>query len=219
VTGAGDTVTAAVAVTLVAGGTLVEAAIIGNAAAGIAVAQPGVVTVSRFEVERALLGGSGPAKLKTQEELQQAVARLKRQGRRVVWTNGCFDILHAGHITYLQRAAALGDVLVVGLNSDASVRAVKGPDRPVVSETERALLLSALECVDLITIFSDATPLALLQEIQPDVYAKGGDYTLDTIVQEERRAVESYGGRIEIIPGVAGRSTTGIIRKIVDTPT
>jgi D-beta-D-heptose 7-phosphate kinase/D-beta-D-heptose 1-phosphate adenosyltransferase len=219
VTGAGDTVTAAVAVTLVAGGTLVEAAIIGNAAAGIAVAQPGVVTVSRFEVERALLGGSGPAKLKTQEELQQAVARLKRQGRRVVWTNGCFDILHAGHITYLQRAAALGDVLVVGLNSDASVRAVKGPDRPVVSETERALLLSALECVDLITIFSDATPLALLQEIQPDVYVKGGDYTLDTIVQEERRAVESYGGRIEIIPGVAGRSTTGIIRKIVDTPT
>lgn len=214
VTGAGDTVAAAVILTMAAGGTLAEAAALGNTAAGIAVVQKGVVTVSAAELRAALSGGTGPAKLKTVQQLAPIVEHLQREGKRVVWTNGCFDILHVGHITYLNRARQEGDVLVVGLNSDASVRALKGPERPVVSERERAIVMGALACVDYLVIFSEPTPLTLLQALKPDVYAKGGDYTIDTIVQEERRAVESYGGRIAIIPGVEGRSTTSLIARI-----
>ncbi|MBI4558079.1 MAG: bifunctional heptose 7-phosphate kinase/heptose 1-phosphate adenyltransferase [Candidatus Hydrogenedentes bacterium] len=214
VTGAGDTVTAAVAVTLVAGGSLHDAAVIGNAAAGIAVKQPGVVTVPRAELEHALLGKVGPAKLKTLEELKQIVRRHREDGKRVVWTNGVFDLLHVGHVTYLMKAARLGDILVVGLNSDASVRKVKGPSRPVVNEANRALVLSALECVNYVTIFSDPTTVSILQALHPTVYAKGGDYNINTINQEERKVVESYGGEIHLLPGVEGQSTTKIIDKI-----
>lgn len=214
VTGAGDTVAAAVILTMAAGGTLAEAALLGNTAAGIAVVQKGVVTVTAGEVLAALSGGTGPAKLKTVAQLKPIIEDLQREGKRVVWTNGCFDILHVGHITYLNRARQEGDILVVGLNSDASVRAIKGPERPVVSERERAIVMSALACVDYLVIFSEPTPLALLQALRPDVYAKGGDYTIDTIVQEERKAVEAYGGNIAIIPGVEGRSTTNLIARI-----
>ncbi|HOT49444.1 MAG TPA: D-glycero-beta-D-manno-heptose 1-phosphate adenylyltransferase [Candidatus Hydrogenedentes bacterium] len=215
VTGAGDTVTAAVTLTMLAGGTLRDAAFVGNAAAGVAVAQKGVVTVTREETLRAIEGAKGPAKLKTLDELAPVVQRLQMEGKTVVWTNGCFDILHVGHITYLQKAAKLGDVLVVGLNSDASVRENKGPTRPVVNEADRALVLSALACVDYLVIFGDKTTVRFLEALKPDVYAKGGDYTLETIVQEERRVVEGYGGRIAIIPGVEGQSTTAIIERIV----
>ncbi len=214
VTGAGDTVTAAVAVVLTVGGTIEEAAFVGNAAAGVAVRKPGVVTVPRDELENALFGKGGPAKLKTLDELKQIVARLKAEGKRIVWTNGCFDIIHIGHIVYLQRAAAEGDVLVVGLNSDASVKKNKGPDRPIIPENERALVLAALEAVDYIVLFDDVTTVPILQVLQPDVYAKGGDYTIDTIVQEERRVVEGYGGAIAIIPGVEGYSTTNLIARL-----
>lgn len=217
VTGAGDTVTAAALLTLTSGGTLLEAAFLGNLAAGIAVAQTGVVTVSNDEVREALLEGetiSGD-KVKTLDQLQAIAKRLKREGKRLVWTNGCFDILHIGHILYLQEARKRGDVMVVGLNSDASVRENKGPDRPVVREHDRAQVLSALECVDYIIIFDDKTPMPLLEALRPDVYAKGGDYTVDTIVQEERRLVESYGGAIAIIPGCEGQSTTYLINKIM----
>ncbi len=214
VTGAGDTVTAAVTLTVLSGGTLREAAEVGNAAAGVAVAQKGVVTVSREEIESALAGSRGPAKLKTLEELGPIVKQLHDEGRKVVWTNGCFDIVHVGHITYLLKAARLGDVLIVGLNSDASVRENKGPNRPVVSEGDRALVLSALECIGHLTIFSDKTTVRILETLKPDIYVKGGDYTMDTIVQEERRVVEGYGGKIEIIPAVAGQSTSAIIERI-----
>lgn len=214
VTGAGDTVAAAVLLTLCAGGSLHDAAFLGNLTAGIAVAQEGVVTVSNEEALEALSGGGGPAKVKTLKQLQAIMTKLKREGRRVVWTNGCFDILHVGHITYLLKARQHGDVLLVGLNSDASVRANKGPSRPVVNETNRALVLSALECVDYVILFDGKTPMPLLEALQPDVYAKGGDYTLDTIVQEERRLVEGYGGSIAIIPGVEGQSTSNIIEKL-----
>ena len=214
VTGAGDTVTAAVTLSVLSGATLAEAAEIGNAAAGVAVAQKGVVTVSRAEIERALTGSRGPAKLKTIEELAPIVQALQKEGKKVVWTNGCFDILHVGHITYLLSAARLGDVLIVGLNSDASVRENKGPNRPVVPETDRALVLSALECIGYLTLFSDKTTVGILNALKPDVYVKGGDYTLDTIVQEERRVVESYGGSIEIVPAVKGQSTSAIIQRI-----
>ena len=214
VTGAGDTVTAAVAVTLTAGGSIDEAAFIGNAAAGVAVRQPGVVTVPKPELEQALLGKGGPSKLKTLEELKSIVERLKAEGKRIVWTNGCFDIIHVGHIVYLQKAAAEGDVLIVGLNSDASVRKNKGPDRPVIPEGERALVLAALECVDYILIFDDLTTVPILNVLQPEVYAKGGDYTIDTIVQEERKVVEGYGGTIAIVPGVQGHSTSSLIARL-----
>lgn len=214
VTGAGDTVTAAVAVSVVAGATLEEAAYIGNRAAGIAVAQPGVVTVPREHLMEALRASEGPIKLKSVDQLKRVVKQLQDEGKKVVWTNGCFDLLHVGHITYLQRAAQLGDVLIVGLNSDRSVRELKGPSRPIIGERERAIVLSALECVGHVCVFDDKNPLPLLEALRPDVYAKGGDYTIDTIVQEERRLVESYGGQIAIIPGVDGTSTTVIINRI-----
>ena len=214
VTGAGDTVTAAMTVTLVAGGSLGDAATVGNYAAGVAVAQRGVVTVPIAQLERAMFSASGPAKLKTLDALQNELERLRGEGKTVVWTNGCFDILHLGHISYLQRAAALGDVLVVGLNSDESVRALKGQGRPIINELDRAFVLSALECVGLVTIFTDESPLEVIKALKPDVYAKGGDYTIDTVVQPERRAVESYGGKIAILPAVEGRSTTSIISRI-----
>ncbi len=216
VTGAGDTVTATVAVSLVAGATLPEAAELGNAAAGVAVTQKGVVTVSADEVARNLAGGEkGPSKLLSIDELKQTVEQLRDEGKTIVWTNGCFDILHAGHITYLVKAAELGDALIVGINSDDSIKQVKGPDRPVVNENFRALVLSALECVDYLCVFSEPTPLSVIKELAPDVYAKGGDYTIDTIVQEERALMESLGGRIEIIPGLEGQSTTSIIEHIL----
>lgn len=159
-------------------------------------------------------GQKGRSKVKSLVELKPIVQRIQREGRTVVWTNGCFDILHAGHVTYLIEAAQQGDVLIVGLNSDASVREVKGPGRPINAQAERALVLSALECIDYVTIFSDASPLPLLDELRPDVYAKGGDYKLDTIHQEERRFVEGYGGTICIVPGVEGLSTTEIIDRM-----
>ena len=216
VTGAGDTVTAAATLALVAGASLRNAAFLGNVAAGIAVAQTGVVTVSNAEVRDALLEGESAStdKVKTLEQMSAIMKRLKREGKHVVWTNGCFDILHVGHIMYLQEARKEGDVMVVGLNSDASVRKNKGPERPVVGERDRAQVLSALECVDYVVIFDEKTPMPLLEVLQPDVYAKGGDYTIDTIVQEERRLVEAYGGAIAIIPGREGQSTTYIINKI-----
>ena len=216
VTGAGDTVTAAATLTLVSGGTLSEAAALGNLAAGIAVVQTGVVTVSNKEVHDRLVEGNSTTtdKLKTLEQLQAIMKRLKGENERVVWTNGCFDILHVGHILYLQEARKQGDIMVVGLNSDASVSENKGPERPVVCEHDRAQVLSALECVDYIIIFDEKTPMPLLKILQPDVYAKGGDYTLDTIEQHERTLVESYGGTIAIIPGREGQSTTCIIDRI-----
>lgn len=214
VTGAGDTVAAAIVLTLAAGGTLRDAAVLGNTAAGVAVVQEGVVTVSNAELRDAVLGPQGPEKLKSLEQLRGIAEKLRREGKKVVWTNGCFDLLHAGHITYLLNARALGDVMIVGLNSDASVRENKGPDRPVVTEMDRALVLSALECVDYVVLFDGRTPMPLIEVIQPDIYAKGGDYTLDTLVQEERRLVEGYGGSIAIIPGREGKSTTGLINQI-----
>lgn len=139
---------------------------------------------------------------------------LRTQGRRLVVTNGCFDILHAGHVTYLAAARALGDALLVGVNSDASVRALKGPGRPVNPEQDRATVLAALAAVDGVCLFEEMDALRLLAEVKPDIYAKGGDYTIDTINQPERRLVEGFGGKVVILPGVPGRSTTNVLAKI-----
>jgi len=216
VTGAGDTVTSAATLTLLAKGSLQEAAVMANAGAARAVAQLGAVSVTRDEMESVLFAEDRSESIVTLEALAGLIRSYQAEGKSVVWTNGCFDILHAGHVTYLMDAAHAGDVLVVGLNSDASVSAMKGPDRPVVPEEERALIISALGCVDHVLVFSDANTVGLLDRLKPDVYAKGGDYTIDTINQEERRLVESYGGRIALIPGVDGRSTTSIIQKLTN---
>ena len=139
---------------------------------------------------------------------------LRRAGRRLVVTNGCFDLLHVGHIAYLEASRERGDALLVGLNGDDSVRQLKGPPRPITPESDRARVLAALGCVDGICIFPEMRATRFLATAAPDVYVKGGDYTLATIDQDERRAVEAGGGRIDFIPFVPGKSTTGLLAKI-----
>ena len=145
------------------------------------------------------------------EQVRELVAVFRQSGRRVVFTNGVFDILHAGHTTYLDAARALGDVLVLGLNTDESVRRLKGPERPINSELDRATVVAALRSVDHVVLFADDTPLRLIEMILPDVLVKGGDYTRQTIVGAD--VVEAHGGRVVTIPLVEGRSTTGIINR------
>jgi rfaE bifunctional protein nucleotidyltransferase chain/domain len=139
---------------------------------------------------------------------------LRKQGRRLVVTNGCFDLLHLGHVTYLEAARNQGDTLLVAVNSDASVQGLKGPNRPVNNEQDRAAVLAALASVDAVCIFYEADATRLLTEMKPDVYAKGGDYTIDTINQDERRLVESLGGKVVVLGGVPGKSTTGLLEKL-----
>jgi len=140
-------------------------------------------------------------------------ARIRAEGKKLVVTNGCFDILHRGHVAYLAAAREQGDLLLVGLNSDASVRALKGPNRPLNSEEDRAIVLAALESVSAVCIFSDKSAATFLAAARPDVYVKGGDYTIDTLDQEERRLVERDGGRIVILPLVPGKSTTALLNR------
>lgn len=153
-------------------------------------------------------------KLISWEALPSWRKALRAGGKRLVVTNGCFDLLHLGHVTYLESARNQGDTLLVGVNGDDSVRQLKGPTRPVNNEQDRAAVLAALQCVDAACIFVEKTATCFLERAQPDVYVKGGDYTLDTLNQDERRAVESHGGRIVIIPFVPGKSTTAILEKI-----
>lgn len=148
------------------------------------------------------------------ENLAVLAARLRSEGRRAVLTNGCFDILHVGHLRYLEAARALGDCLVVAVNSDESVRALKGPTRPINSEQDRAEILSALKCVDYVTIFRTERVTGVINSLEPAIYAKGGDYTVETLNPEERGALEKCGAAIEILPLVPGKSTTAIIEKI-----
>jgi D-beta-D-heptose 7-phosphate kinase/D-beta-D-heptose 1-phosphate adenosyltransferase len=148
----------------------------------------------------------------TLEEAILRFGREKRNGRRVVFTNGCFEVLHPGHIRILEQARAMGDVLVVGLNSDASVRQLKGEGRPVIDERERAEILAALECVDAVVTFDALTPLEVIARLLPDVLVKGGDWPLDQIVGREE--VEAAGGRVETVPILPGYSTTSILQKI-----
>ena len=137
---------------------------------------------------------------------------LRRGGRHIVFTNGCFDLLHAGHVRYLARARSFGDCLVLGLNTDASVRRLKGPSRPINREEDRAEVVGALRSVDYVVLFGEETAEALIAEVRPTVYVKGGDYTLETL--PEAKIIQSYGGRVEFIALVAGRSTTNVIEKI-----
>ncbi len=148
------------------------------------------------------------------EQLPAWRAGVRAQGKKLVVTNGCFDLLHLGHVTYLQRARDLGDCLLVGLNGDRSVGQLKGPGRPVNAELDRAGVLAGLESVNAICIFQQQTATEFLKRAQPDIYVKGGDYTTDSINQEERRLVETSGGMVVIIPFVPGKSTTELLKKI-----
>lgn len=148
------------------------------------------------------------------EQLPEWRARLRAARKKLVVTNGCFDLLHPGHVTYLEHARNLGDALLVGLNGDESVQELKGEGRPVNGESDRAAVLAALESVDGVCIFAEVTANRFLARAQPDIYVKGGDYTLETVNQEERRTVEQSGGNIRIIPFVPGKSTTALLRKI-----
>src|SRR5206468_653500 len=140
--------------------------------------------------------------------------RLAAQGRGMVFTNGCFDILHVGHVRYLQDARALGDVLVVGLNGDESVRALKGAGRPINSERDRAEVLAALGCVDYVTIFPEVRATNLLRELRPQIYAKGGDYTVESLNVDEQAVLREAGSEVKILPLVPGKSTTAVLEKI-----
>lgn len=159
--------------------------------------------------------------LHSRPQLLQRCDELRSRGERIVFTNGCFDILHRGHVEYLEQAAALGDALVVAINSDESIRRLKGPDRPIVAEEDRAAIIAALRSVALVTIFSEETPLELIQSIRPDVLVKGGDYDPEGndgpryIVGSD--LVRSYGGQVEVIDLVVGRSTTNIITRVLAT--
>lgn len=148
------------------------------------------------------------------DQLPEWRTAVRATGKKLVVTNGCFDLLHLGHVTYLENARNFGDALLIGVNSDAAVSGLKGPGRPVNSETDRASVLAALASVDGVCIFTDTTATKFLAAAQPDIYVKGGDYTLETLNQDERRAVESVGGKIILVPFVPGKSTTSLLEKI-----
>ena len=154
------------------------------------------------------------AKILHGETLPAWREKRKAAGKKLVVTNGCFDILHAGHVAYLENARNQGDALLVGITSDSGTRELKGPNRPVNIETDRAAVLAALESVDGVYVFPETTAVNFLALVKPDIYVKGGDYTIDTINQEERRLVEKLGGKILILPGVPGRSTSSVLEKI-----
>ncbi len=152
-------------------------------------------------------------KIKERKELLRVIKNLKTRGKRIVFTNGCFDLLHLGHVRYLEEAKALGDVLVVGVNSDSSVRKLKGPKRPILPEEERTEILSGLWCVDYVTLFNEINPSKLITSLQPNVLVKGGDWTREQIVGRE--IVERSGGELVIIPLVKGASTSNVIDTIL----
>ncbi len=214
VSGAGDTVIATLAVSYAAGRSLQQAMRIANAAAGVVVSKLGTATASIDEVlhelgEATSQAGAGPASLPTLERAAALVAHWKGQGLSVGFTNGCFDILHAGHVSLLATARSHCDRLVVGLNSDASVSRLKGPGRPVNPISSRAAVLAALRHVDCVVGFEDDTPIELIRRLLPDVLVKGADYTIDRVVGAD--IIQQAGGRVLLAELVAGQSTTGII--------
>ena len=160
---------------------------------------------------------SASAKVLTLKQAARWAAAARRQGQRIVATNGCFDLLHFGHISYLQRAKKLADLLVVGLNGDQSVRQLKGPHRPLVPQKQRAAVLAALTCVDAVVIFPQVRAHRFLAAVRPDIYVKGGDYQPETLVGRERAVLTAIGSKIRILPFVKGFSTTRLIQKIRQT--
>lgn len=217
VSGAGDTVLAVLGLMLAGGCSLAEAVAVANEAGGVVVGKVGTALVGRDEIRRAVafrLGGSQGGKLIAPDDLARVLQELRSKGLRVVFTNGCFDVLHTGHSRLLAQARELGDLLVVAINSDRSVRELKGPDRPVLGEHARAELLGAMEAVDFVVIFDELTPCDLLRQLEPDVLVKGGDWQdkPEGIVGAD--IVEGYGGQALYVPVVPGHSTTSMVEHL-----
>jgi D-beta-D-heptose 7-phosphate kinase/D-beta-D-heptose 1-phosphate adenosyltransferase len=213
VTGAGDMVLAMIGLAHASGLGWDEALVLANEAAGLEVERLGVSPVSKTELKTAIVPGA-PAQPKqvTNDEMTHLVRTYRGQGKKIVFTNGCFDLLHVGHVGYLQEAASLGDVLIVAVNSDVSVRRLKGDGRPVVKELDRAAMIASLGCVDHVLIFDEDTPHRLLSQLRPDVLVKGGTYKCADVIGRE--VVESYGGDVKVLRLVQGISTTKIIDEI-----
>lgn len=215
VSGAGDTVIATLAAGLMHGLSTLDALKLANLAAGVVVGKVGTVPITQTDLIEAINTEKSSEQIQkvcNLRQLNSKISRWKEQALKIVFTNGCFDLLHAGHVTYLEAAKKRGDKLILGLNSDRSVRAIKGPTRPVVQENDRARVLAALESVDAVILFDDDTPLNLINEIKPDIIAKGSDYSVDQVVGGHE--VLSWGGEIALIDLVDGRSTSNIIKKM-----
>jgi len=211
VTGAGDTAISVLALSLAARASLLEAAQLANAAAGVSVGQIGAVAVEAPSIRDAL-AARPDGKILSRDDLVARAATWRMAGKRIVFTNGCFDLLHAGHLSLLSQSAKLGDILVLAINSDASVRRLKGPERPLVPQEDRAAVLAALGFVDAVTIFDEDTPLEVLQSVRPHVLVKGGDYRLDQVVGRE--LMEATGGRVVLVPLTPEKSTTALVERI-----
>ena len=214
ITGAGDMVMSVLALALAAGADYDAAIRLANVAGGLEVEKIGVATLTRAELlaDLAKSGGGSVQKACTRETLVHDLLERRSQGARIAFTNGCFDVLHRGHVEYLEEARAQADVLVVGLNSDASVRNLKGPSRPVNDQESRSVVLAGLQAVDYVTVFDELTPLALIKTVRPDVLIKGADYQKEEVVGAA--FVESYGGRVHLARLRSGYSTTNTLRKM-----
>ncbi len=216
VTGAGDTVIAVLASTMAAGNTLEESCYLANIAAGIVVGKLGTATVSLAELENAMHGhAETDCGVMTEQRLKIVVQEARRRGEKIVMTNGCFDILHAGHVSYLEKARRLGDRLIVAVNSDASTQRLKGETRPINPLAQRILVLAALKAVDWVVAFAEDTPQRLIADILPDVLVKGGDYQPDEIAGGKE--VQMAGGEVKVVNFEQGISTTNIIQAITRT--
>jgi D-beta-D-heptose 7-phosphate kinase / D-beta-D-heptose 1-phosphate adenosyltransferase len=213
VTGAGDMFVAGLAAARANGAAWDDAVRFANAAAGLEVEVFGVEPIPFERVHASILGQvAGAGKLRSLEQVAAEIAGVKRRGGRVVFTNGCFDILHSGHVSLLERAAGMGDYLVVAINSDSSVRKLKGPGRPVNGQGDRARVLGALAGVSAVVVFEEDTPLRLIETLRPHILVKGADYSVAQVVGRE--VVEAYGGRVELVDVVPGRSTSSLLERM-----
>jgi D-beta-D-heptose 7-phosphate kinase / D-beta-D-heptose 1-phosphate adenosyltransferase len=214
VSGAGDTVIATLAVALAAGADLAQAARLANMAAGIATGKLGTAIVHPADLLGALQARdvlASEAKVMALESALERIQRWRASGERIAFTNGCFDLIHPGHVSLLSQARGAADRLIVGLNSDSSIRRLKGADRPVQNETARGIVLASLGAVDLVLLFDEDTPVELIRAIRPDILVKGADYRLEQVVGAD--IVQSYGGRIMLADLLPGHSTTGTIAR------
>jgi D-beta-D-heptose 7-phosphate kinase/D-beta-D-heptose 1-phosphate adenosyltransferase len=217
VSGAGDTVVAAIALAVSAGASVAEAAALANIAAGLVVAKRGTATVTTGEIIAALTpfdGRTDPQKIFALESVLQLARGWREQGLSVAFANGCFDLIHPGHIALLEQARRSADRLIVGLNSDLSIRRLKGPNRPVQGEVARATVLAAIKSVDAVVIFSDDTPINLIEALEPDILVKGADYTLDKVVGAD--FVTARGGKVVLADLLSGHSTTDTVKRVAN---
>jgi len=213
VTGAGDTVISVLAASMAAGQAMADAITLANLAAGLVVGKLGTAAISAPELRRAMLAEQGSGRgVMTSEQLQIAVQDAKAHGETIVFTNGCFDIIHAGHVGYLAEARKLGQRLIVAINDDDSVRRLKGEGRPINPVERRMAVLAGLEAVDWVVSFAEDTPETLLHSLQPDVLVKGGDYTLEQVVGG--KFVQSYGGKVQALDFLDDCSTSAIMEKM-----